>query len=90
MYSGGPLLFNIDVDPSEAHPLSVNTTAHDDPAIAAVLEQIMQAYAKEVASVVPHASQPAPDGPGEKPGEYGICCNRTLGCDCDGPPSSVV
>ena len=47
-YSGGPLLFNVEVDPSEAHPLSVNTTGSEDPLIDAVLSTIMAAYQAEV------------------------------------------
>ena len=86
-YDGGPLLFNVDVDPSEHYPLSANTTAPDDPQLAAVVGAIMVAYAKEVATLHPRGpSPPAPDGPGERPGEYGVCCDRSKGCDCDGPP----
>jgi len=87
-YSGGPLLFNVEVDPSEAHPLSVNTTGSEDPLIDAVLSTIMAAYQAEVTSWRPYHVQPAPDRPGEGPGVYGVCCNRTLGCDCDGAPST--
>jgi len=87
VYSAGPLLFNVEVDPSEAHPLSVNTTTPKDPLLATVIAKIMSAYEAELANMVTHHSPPAPDGPGEAPGQYGICCNRTLGCDCDGPPS---
>ena len=76
------------VDPSEAHPLSVNTTTPKDPHLASVIATIMSAYEKVKQDIVPYHSDPAPDGPGEKKGEYGICCNRTLGCDCNGPPST--
>lgn len=76
------------VDPSEAHPLSVNTTTPKDPHLASVIATIMSAYEKVKQDIVPYHSDPSPDGPGEKKGEYGICCNRTLGCDCNGPPST--
>ena len=29
---------------------------------------------------------PPPDGPGEGPDKYGVCCDRAKGCDCDGRP----
>jgi len=25
-----------------------------------------------------------PDGPGEGPGRYGVCCNREANCNCEG------
>jgi len=85
-YDGGPLLFNVEIDPSEAYPLSFNTTTSSDPVIAEVLATLTAAYAQQVTELQPHPSPPAPDGPGEGPGTYGVCCNRTLSCDCDGPP----
>ena len=86
-YTEGPLIFNVEVDPSEAHPLCFNTTTPKDPVLKQVVQRFTEAYAKEVATLVPHSSPPAPDEPGEGPGKYGVCCNRTKGCDCDGPPS---
>ncbi len=82
-----PLVFNVDEDPSEEHPLAFgNETRPADPAIEAVVAQFSAAYAREVGTFRVYPSPPAPDGPGEGPGRYGVCCNRTLGCDCDGPP----
>ena len=75
------------MDPEEAHPLAYNTSRPLDPAIRAVVERFNRAYAAEVKTFHKNLSPPAPDGPGEGPGRYGVCCNRTLGCDCDGPPS---
>lgn len=86
-YTGGPLLFQVEHDPSEAYALTQNTTAPPDPALAAVVARFAAAYAREVAAVVARPSPPAPDAPGEGPGAYGVCCNRTLGCECDGPPA---
>ena len=76
----------MDVDPSEAYPLVANDTMPDDPALAALVEAFNAAYAREVATLKPYRPFPAPDGPGEGPGRYGVCCNRTMGCECDGPP----
>lgn len=87
-YPGGPLVFNVEVDPSEAYPLTYNTTSPPDPALRAVVAKFVAAYEEEIRNVQRHVSPPAPLGPGEGPGRYGVCCNRTLGCDCDGPPSS--
>ena len=83
LYPNGPLLFNVEVDPSEAYPLCANTTSPADPRLAAVVRKLHQARARQIETLRPHASPPAPDGPGEGPGRYGICCNRTLKCDCD-------
>ena len=88
-YSGGPLLFNVEEDPSEAYPLSVNVSTHKDPRIAQLLASFRAAYAHEVATHPVQPSPPAPDAPGEKPGAYGVCCDRKKGCDCDGPPSPM-
>lgn len=47
-YRGGPLLFQIEHDPSEAYPISANESTHDDPDIAAVLCKLQTAYENEV------------------------------------------
>ena len=52
-----------------------------------VVRTLQEAYAAQVRQVVPQPSPPAPDGPGEGPGKYGVCCDRAKGCDCDGKPS---
>lgn len=86
VYSAGPLLFDVDQDPSEQFPLCMNTTTPKDPELVHVIKRLEEARADILKDVVPHESKPAPDGPGEGPGKYGVCCNRTMGCDCDGPP----
>eukprot|EP01065_Artemidia_motanka_P041875 TRINITY_DN5499_c0_g1_i1.p1 TRINITY_DN5499_c0_g1~~TRINITY_DN5499_c0_g1_i1.p1 ORF type:complete len:566 (+),score=200.06 TRINITY_DN5499_c0_g1_i1:84-1700(+) len=73
-----PLLFDIEVDPSEAYPLSGSEYADVVSAIAAAYDAetsgpSAMTFGKLVA--------PAPV-PGEVPGDWGICCNRTLKCMC--------
>jgi arylsulfatase A-like enzyme len=87
-YTGGPLVFNVERDPSEAYALTYNTTTPSDPELSKVVAKFISSYAQQVASLVRTQPPPAPDRPGEGPGKYGVCCNRTLGCDCDGPPSA--
>ena len=86
-YSGGPLLFNVDQDPAEAYPLSVNTTTPRDPELRAVIAKLNAARALQSDLLHGHTTPPPPDGKGEGPGRYGVCCDRSKGCDCDGPPS---
>ena len=86
-YTNGPLIFNVEEDPAESIALCANTTTPSDPELARVVNVLQSAYAKEIAGKIVRPSPPAPDGPGEGPGTYGICCNRTKGCDCDGKPS---
>jgi arylsulfatase A len=78
-----PLLFNVEVDPSEAAPVDVKL---DDEG-AAALKRIVHALAMEKATFVHQKNTPLPDGPGEGPGKYGVCCDRSKNCDCDGKPS---
>ena len=68
------------VPPVYADPLTVDPRSS---------RELREAYAHEVATHPRQPSPPAPDGPGEKPGQYGVCCSRAKGCDCDGPPSSM-
>ena len=82
-----PLLFNVDVDPSEAYALTDNNTMPSDPTLQALVRRLQRAYAAELQRVVPYHAPPAPDGPGEGAGTYGVCCDRSRGCDCDGKPS---
>jgi len=82
-----PLLFNIEEDPSEAYPLTNNGVNVTDPEIIAVLAALKDARAKEVASMVFGKLIAPPDQPGEGPNKYGVCCDRSKGCDCDGKPS---
>ena len=57
---------------------------------AQVIKTLQAAYKEQIRALVPHASPAAPDAPGEGPGTYGVCCDRSKGCDCDGKPSSIV
>ena len=83
-----PLIFNVDVDPSEAYPLVRNDTMPTDPALVKLVQGFQAAYAKEVSTLHPTSAPPEPDGPGEGPGRYGVCCDEAKQCDCDGKPSS--
>ena len=87
-YPDVPLLFNVAVDPSEAYALTENNTMPTDPNLRAVVAFLQAAYAEEVASLNAYTAPPAPDGPGEGAGKYGVCCDRKKGCDCDGKPSA--
>jgi len=89
-YAEVPLLFNVDVDPSEAYALTENNTMPSDPKLQQVIKTLQAAYKEQIRALVPHASPAAPDAPGEGPGTYGVCCDRSKGCDCDGKPSSIV
>jgi len=89
-YPDVPLLFNVEVDPSEAYALTDNNTMPSDPKLRQVVRVLQEEYAKQVQILVPHHTPDAPDGPGESPGKYGVCCDRSKGCDCDGQPSAIV
>jgi arylsulfatase A len=76
-----PLLFDIEVDPSEAYPM---TGAQD------VLTPIVAAYQHELATFTKEKLIAPPDGPHEGKNMYGVCCDRVqkganATCDCDGP-----
>jgi len=73
-----PLLFNVEKDPSESTPVdpSMSTEA------AAALKEIVDALAMEKATFVHQENTPLPDGPGEGPGQYGVCCDRSKNCNC--------
>jgi len=88
-YPDVPLLFNVAVDPSEAYPLTANNTIPTDAKLKEVVQYLQVAYAQETQSLVPHVSPPAPDEEGEGPGKYGVCCDRSKGCDCDGAPTAA-
>ena len=89
-YPDPPLLFDVQADPSEAYPLTQNGTRPSDPAIAAVVSAIKAARKAERARFTTQKLIPPPDGPGEGPNKYGVCCSRAKGCDCDGPPSAAL
>ena len=52
-----------------------------------MLADIEAAHQKELATFTYGHLVPAPDLPGEGPGKYGVCCDRTKNCDCNGKPS---
>jgi arylsulfatase A len=81
-----PLLFNAEVDPSESTPVDTKTDAE----AAAAMTRIVRALATEKATFVHQKNTPEPDGPGEGPGLYGVCCDRSKGCDCNGKPSEQI
>ena len=85
-YGDGPLLFNVDADPSETYPLSVNTTNPQDRDLRAVIQTLNAARERQAQALRPTLAPPAPDRPGEGPGKYGVCCDRSKGCDCTGAP----
>jgi len=79
-YNDQPLLFDIEADPSEQYELGNGTNSNE---IKKVLRTVKRAFAKEMESMEFNKIIPEP---GEGP--YGICCNRTMACDCDGSPYS--
>eukprot|EP00054_Salpingoeca_dolichothecata_P012819 m.71181 g.71181 ORF g.71181 m.71181 type:complete len:554 (+) comp20142_c0_seq1:29-1690(+) len=83
-----PLLFNVDQDPSESFPLTENGQKPTNPIIKDVLAKFAAALEQEQKTMFHHKLIAPPDGPGEGPGKYGVCCDRSRGCDCDGKPSS--
>jgi arylsulfatase A len=83
VYDTFPLLFNIDHDPSEAFPLSEGNKLPEDPDARAATMRIMRAYAMERATFEYGHIPPLPDGPGEGPDNYGLCCNRATNCSCE-------
>ena len=75
------------MDPSESIPISTGSMPPDsDPDAQEAMGRIMRAYATELATFVYGTIVPEPDGPGEGPDRYGVCCDRSLDCDCSGPP----
>ena len=70
-----PLLFNILEDPSEAYPL-------DDPS---VVSEIVAGLRRELLTFRYGKLVAPADRPGEGPGKYGVCCDRSKNCDCSGP-----
>jgi arylsulfatase A-like enzyme len=77
-----PLLFNVDRDPSETSPVCEPNTMPTDPSDKDAMERIVKAYAAEKATFTFGTLVPEPDGPGEGRGRYGLCCDRSRGCNC--------
>lgn len=80
-----PLLFDIESDPSEAVPLNEPNQQPKRPEDIDAMDRILKAYAMEVATFEYGQILHIPDGPGESPGKYGVCCDRSLGCNCTLP-----
>jgi hypothetical protein len=77
-----PLLFDIEKDPSEADPISFNempTKKEDSMA----MNRILKAYAMEKSTFQFGNITQEPDGPGEEPGKYALCCDRSRECNCN-------
>jgi hypothetical protein len=81
-YEQYPLLFDVDQDPSESIPISVGLYPQDNKEHQEAMDRIMRAYAMEMATFEFGTIVPEPDGPGEGPNEYGLCCERSRDCNC--------
>lgn len=81
-----PLLFNVEVDPSEAIPLNAKNENPTNPDELAAMKRIQKAYAMEKATFEFGTIIPMPDGPKEGPNQYGVCCDRSKGCNCINSP----
>eukprot|EP00934_Nitzschia_sp_Nitz4_P003453 Nitzschia sp. Nitz4//scaffold42_size132992//46093//47946//NITZ4_003391-RA/size132992-processed-gene-0.8-mRNA-1//1//CDS//3329551694//3443//frame0 len=77
-----PLMFNVDQDPSEANPLNEPNQLPTNEADLAAMNRMLAAYAMEKATFEFGTILPIPDGPGEGPQQYGVCCDRSRGCNC--------
>lgn len=76
-----PLLFDVEKDPSEAEPISVNEMP-EKPEDVEAMKRILKAYAMEKATFEFGHIKAYPDGPGEGPDRYGVCCDRSKDCYC--------
>lgn len=80
-----PLLFDIDQDPSEAFPICTGDRLPEhNPEANAAISRILRAYAMEKATFEYGHIPPLPPGPGEGPDRYGLCCDRSKNCFCEG------
>lgn len=85
-----PLLFNVEDDPSESLPINYEYNDDDknekprpmNSENTEAMRRIIVAYAMEKATFEFGTAVPFPDGPGEGPGLYGICCDRSKNCNC--------
>ena len=82
VYKELPLLFQVEHDPSEAFPLARGDEWPTDPIHRDAMERIIKAYAMELSTFAFGTVVPYPDGPGEGPGLYGVCCDRSRQCNC--------
>jgi len=85
-----PLMFNIEKDPSETLPLNAPNEPPHNKEDSEALNRILRAHAMELATFEFGNIIPIPDGPDEGPGHYGLCCDRSRGCNCtDQTPANV-
>ena len=59
-----------------------------DPELVALLKALEAAREQEKQTMVYGKLNAPADGPGEGPNKYGVCCDRSKGCDCNGQPSN--
>jgi len=76
-----PLLFDVEKDPSESEPISFNEMPKKTEDFLA-MKRILAAYAMEKSTFQFGNITKEPDGPGEGPGHYAICCDRSKDCNC--------
>ena len=69
------------MDPSEAKMISFNEMPKD-PEDVVTMQRICKAYATEKATFEFCHLEHYPDGPGEGPERYGLCCDRSKDCYC--------
>ena len=77
-----PLLFDVEKDPSEAEPISYNKMPEKEEDLEA-MQRIVAAYANEKATFQFGTIHQEPDGEGEGPGRYALCCDRSQHCYCN-------
>jgi len=76
-----PLLFDVEKDPSESEPISYNKMPKKAEDLAA-MKRILAAYAMEKSTFRFGNITQEPDGPGEGPGHYALCCDESKECYC--------
>ncbi|KAG7350369.1 alkaline-phosphatase-like, core domain containing protein [Nitzschia inconspicua] len=76
-----PMLFDVEKDPSESEPISVNAMPPKEEDFAA-MERILAAYTNERATFRFGKISQEPDEEGEGPGQYALCCDRSQQCYC--------
>jgi hypothetical protein len=74
-------LFDVEKDPSESEPISYNAMPKNLDDLAA-MQRILTAYANEKATFRFGTIEQEPDGDGEGPGGYELCCDRSTQCYC--------
>jgi arylsulfatase A len=84
-----PLMFDVEADPSESVPLNAPNESPKKREDLAALNAILKAHAMEVATFTFGKIVPIPDGSNEGPDEYGVCCDRSKGCNCTTLAESV-